>query len=915
MTNDITLRSSPIRPVHRDVFWSAAGRSLRRCLVLSLLATIVAASEDIPFLDATYRASPELALAPPLAGWWAESVRDASTWFDAACGASGGADAALIGLRSLHLVAIGSTGASGIHPLVAARWHGAPPAGAAGLLASWADHQYSQDANGATLTAGGTVAPASADDAPVGWRVHIDGRALVAEAKWRYPQPPEGIPVERFAAWQQAVSAWRISAGVDPASDGARGWIDTGLPAAWFAPIDQKVLARTPPDAVAVAAVAIDARRLLADAGPIIGEALPLVIGKSHLPIAPEAAAEAMTGTWYIAATADHGFLVRAPRSEPLDALVAFALASEGVAFADSDQPQVLDELWFARGAQEWILADSAKRIVDWRASPGKPSVAAAPGTSVWAWCTPAFASEVARQTIEAPVAVQFGLRIALGGPSVIGFELGIGPSRQSKATALDEVLGQLKNGGDHALTARTGQPTLVLDLSGPVLPWAMTGLTLRWFADYAQDQTGRAHLRRQIQEFQTAGVGALPSDLVAMIPPIPAPVSARARALRERLSQIQDLKDFTNPALWTRRMKSGPAVQATAAETADATLAEALLVESTVADDAGCPSIGDLAILDAAAANQLGPMMKPDGGSLARRLLRAGTTLIALEDARGLVLVDRAHRLVREPRLLVESLSQWGIAFSRDQAWLVAILSDLAPADTSERWLSEPARLSDAFVPGERMVMIGWAAASWLGLPAAPVDATDPRSLLQPGLFTPHLMWARSAEDLGIMMRFFRQRELGNSGEAAELADLDSPCAGMLMPAIGILKQGREKAQARHALLRLAARLGRAPEFAEDAKAAEAMAGPLTVPFYGTDQPLRYERTGRRAFRLWMEPAGDPPKGLSAAAWKKLEPTPPAPDKHPWLIVEGKTISVQIDLEPAAAQDASSAPRPRRRP
>ncbi|MCK6488464.1 MAG: hypothetical protein L6R48_09080 [Planctomycetes bacterium] len=857
-----------------------------RPLLPSLLAFCsLQAAEALPVIELEGRDLP----APPAAlrGVWDQALAASGEW-----AREHGATAlipatAATATRAFHLVgwALPRPAPLPPAPLASGWWEGDPAQAAAlaALASDWPGARAS--AAGARATLDHPAAPAPAADAPApGLRLVLHGAGLAAALAPMLEKPAS----TSLAPLLARLPGWTLAAGVAP--DGL-GWIDTGLPAGGLTAIDPALVARLPAQALAVAALGLDGSALHAALLPLLPAVL---LGK--LPTADQLP----TGTVVAAWLGGERVLLSAPRTPAVDLLMA-ALASKnhGTLPAQAGQVQRLgkqgDEIWCAWDEGRWTVASDEAALRGFLAAP-----AAAPrwwglpptGALGWARCQLLGRERVGDLGAGLQPTLLLPLQPPLGGISGNGQRLAkdLGVTLVEPPSPWPALAAAIS---DHphglVLEARNGQLTARLD--GPLLPWALPALALRWFADHAGDQEGTLRLRAHLAAQRAAGLGATPADLVAGLPPVadPAAVVAACEAVSKAAGEqmVAPVRDHALPL---------------ATATADQLQrARALALVSEPLTAVGPGGI-DAAVLRQTPADQLGPALKLPQLDATRALARAGNLLVVHGEAAGLALVDRAHRLSARPVTLIGGLVAISVAGIRDQAWLAACIQGLGdPAP----WLAEvPGDPLAAAWRGERLLYQGYVAECWL----QPRQVRDlgfhqPWTFLGPHPLQPSWDRAYAAEDLVQASALMLACERGEPPPGGWRPPR-SLLADLLLPAITLVRANGRNAAMNHHLLRLAgatARLMRGPGLPADAAMlATALGRPLSVPWNGTPLPCTYRRLGKRGFVLAVDSSGPCPPQMPPEQWQRWGRQPaPEPD-HRLVVPSNARPLVQVNQDNA---------------
>jgi len=863
-----------------------------RCLVLILFAAAVAA-ESFPVLTVTYGGAGPAPTAP-VAQWWGEAVDDAAAWLGQGAEPAISGQATVAGCRGLRLVGIGVVGGqSGPTPWAAGWWQDAPAVLTGALrvaAADWPGYEV-READGRLHLAAPGIVTVGDEAAPAGWRVTLHGGAL------RHALAAV-VPAEDLQPWQGLLGAATradVVAGVEP--DG-RAWITSGLPARWFAPADAGLAARLPANALAMATVGIDGAALAADFLAIEGP-LPEDIDDLLQAAGTDLAgfAHALTGTWAFALTGPQQGIACLPRSAPLDRLIA--KATKGAIIADS-VPVALDDLVIARTERCWLVADRAQRISDFIAAAAQPAPVVAE-TVGWARVHEGTALALAQMPVE--LLAQWPLpRRLLGWPEAtenLARQLGVAVPPRSWTTAL----GALAGTGEHRIDLRPDHGRLRADLHGPLLPWLVPGAALRWFADHAQDLRGRARLRRQIEAWRAADIGALPEDLATLVPEVPVEDIARETALCFALAVGPMPPSGEDP--WQHaRNEYLPIARPSPTPWLDHL--DTLLAASAPLASPGRPTASAVSLRLAESAGAIGPGMTNPHVQAASRLARAGRILAALADPGGVELADRALALVSEPLSMTADQVRQNVRGQRDDAWLAsAITGSIAPARVAA-WAAEPPPVADPRCwQGERLLR-GWGAAAWLDLPTAPPTQPLWRLLAAPAIWQPHVVRAHAAADHAALAELILHWER-SEGLPLGWVPPQSPLALEAIQTLLPMRASTQRAVVRHVLVRLAWRLhqlAQAGTLPADAAAATAAAGPLTVPWGTVLLPLAYTRHGS-GFRLAVDTSGERPAQVDEADWRRMRALKAPPATQRLLLgPNAVVISPRREAAPAVGEE-----------
>jgi len=876
-----------------------------RTLLLSLLAASLTAAEAIPAIELTWDGKTRPALDEPLAGWWDQALGEAAGWWSAQGGTTVDPRAAVADCRGLHLIGVGVPGAQGnLAPWAAGWWQGASTPLADGLrqvAARWPGYTVAAVEGRLSLEAPGVVASPAAT-IPAGLRVVIHGDTVAASLAIFADEQNVMDQDALRALVRDRLRGWRLTAVVE--SDG-RGWIDTGLPARWLAAPEADMAARLPRAAIARAVIAFDGVAIGADLAAVLDPvpsklAGALAMAQTDL----RAIGAALSGTWAIAVTGTGQGIACIPRSATLDRMAQLWMTSEGGTLpAEGATIEVDDGLYLACAPRWWLLADQPARIAAFLAEPTE--VAPDHGALAWADATAAPAAELLAQ-LPGEVLAQWPLPRALIGPGdkaqMIAKDFGwrVEPGRwRDNVTAL-------ANAGHHQLGLANFEGRIRVEVTGPVLPWVMPGLAVRWFADHAQDLCGRTALRQHIAARQAAGQGALPEDLVALVPEL---TSERIAAAKEFYRSLPPAPPTPPGDSFSKQAKT--AYVPLPAPHEAWFIAAKTLAGASAALDGEFPAGSTVAVRAAAAEGSLGPEMKLDHIGVARRLAQAGRDLALFGDGEGALLADRALHLGRDPLLMIDHLVSISLRTMRDDAWLISGLTGAHALARLDAWASEPPPAATGrFWQGERLVM-GIAAAHWLQLPsAAATPLTGEWLMITPAVWQPHIIRALTARDVVAIDQLLfhwqdRRQPLPPGWQAP-----GSVLAAMSLPSFGIIAATDRRAAARHVLVRLAwrlHRLGQGGALPADAAAAATAAGPLSVPYADALLPLVYTKRGA-GFMLGLDLSGERPTAVDSNTWNRWTRNEPIPaDVH--LSLPGQRLEIVIDPRlPAASEGGDPA-------
>ncbi|MBA3937703.1 MAG: hypothetical protein H0X38_09590, partial [Planctomycetes bacterium] len=661
----------------------------RRAALILLLCTTaqLRTAEPVPFAELTYGAADGLLPPAPLADWWRESVIEAAGWWGEANGVTLDGAAALAQLRGLRLVASGLPAADGqLTPAIAGWLREAAPLLAPTLLpvaSRWPGFTV-QERAGATWISGAQALVPQEAEGPPGLRLALHGPGLAEELRRRLAgHPPEGLSAQELALRLALVERWNPSAALVPGTGAVRGWLEPGLPAAWFTPLDAAVVARLPADTLAWFAVGIAGGRLSGDVKAALtahglGTAWPATL----VPLAdPGKLATALDGTWLVAMSKTEAW-ARVPRSPALDALVTAFAQAQGLTVPTDRRPVVVDtDLSWACTPGEWILATSPARITTWFDASPRLATQVPADALLAGQADQGLTSLGIAQLKELPWMEPLPSRVFP--PSQLAWELGW--SGQN-ANPLRTMFQDLDRAGDHRLCGRAEADRLRITLEGPLLPWVVPGIGIRWFADFAEDEVGKVRLRAELAHLRATGQAAFPGDLIAMLPTA---APERIAAWRAQLAAASGAR-AVRPVPLMKHLRELPLPWPVSDAERAQIDADRRLVGATAEFDApDLPGGGDLDML----ADPAG--LHPDVAQVsrtiaaARALSNAGLGLACHGENAGLVLVERASRLLGQPQDLPMALALLSIAAQRDTAWLVTVVTGTPDQPTLARWLA----------------------------------------------------------------------------------------------------------------------------------------------------------------------------------------------------------------------------------
>jgi len=875
-----------------------------RVLLLALVALPLgaAADEALPFAELSYRHDANLVLPEPIASWWQESASEAMAWWSEATGVSVAAGQAIANLHSLRLVAGGIPAPDGLlSPTVAGWLRETVPVLTPSVLAAgaaWPGFITAVGQGGASLRSAHGIVPADADP-PAGLRVMLHGPGLYEELRRRTTKHERGAGPSADDLEEVIVRLarqWEPSASVATGADGAIGTFASGLPARWFRPVDAAVVSRLPADTVAWLALAIDGRALGEDLQAALAEqGLATVWPFALIPfLTPQTVAQACDGTWVVAG-GPSGLLIRAPRSTALDALLGGMAVLSRLKLPTDQTPVALgDGLLGACSARDWIVAETAPGIAAWFND--------TPHLPVQLQADALLAGWLDRRQTSAAVDQLAGIlpeEEALPSRTWQGTEHG-------EESAWGRMTKQLDGPGSHCLTGTGGDGTLTLALAGPVLPWLLPGMAIRWFADIAQDEEGKRRLRAEVDRLHRDKLAVFPAEGLAGIPAID---PARLAAWKGLIASIHDITEPASKLQSTESRRLGDEVLPWTIAEKDAAILEyarQAVAATLPLDDPAFPRGGDPLVLTADATDWRDQSRFFEVNAIARGLAFLGLHLVAHGDAHGALLADRAMALLGAPQNL-NGLWQ-RIDYARDRDWFIA--GSLADHDRRAyaRWLDEPPPTIS--VPsawhGERVYFVGRIAEVLLGTgspaTAALVDERPwlPLTWLRFGLGQPHTWRAWTAPEMASIMDVMARIEQGDLATIGKDAfRLHSPLLGGFTVSLDMILDTGRLAQCRHRLIRLAARLrdlAAAGKLPPTQAAANAAVGRLELTMGGTSLPLTYQRLADNAFRLFIADQVPPPPGYYAAdRWKGLVAAiDVSAGRH--LVLPGKVLEVVVD-------------------
>jgi hypothetical protein len=169
----------------------------------------------------------------------------------------------------------------------------------------------------------------------------------------------------------------------------------------------------------------------------------------------------------------------------------------------------LVDGLLWARSPANWIIGTTPEAIARWfdrsaRLYSRSPASAVLIGYATGA-VTSSFISPYLRREEPTPVSAWPSLDVMGREPEVV--------------TAWTDMAAALDQAGDHHVLGTDHDGTLRIELGGPVLPWLLPGLAVRWFADIAQDEEGKRALRDGAQRVRVSGRPATLAEFRQKLP------------------------------------------------------------------------------------------------------------------------------------------------------------------------------------------------------------------------------------------------------------------------------------------------------------------------------------------------------------------------------------------------------------
>jgi hypothetical protein len=884
-------------------------------LVLLLVGSPWAASaENIPFLELTYRAADGCRPPAPLDAWWTESCQEAIHWWNEATGSAIDSGNAMASLDSLHLLAGGVPAQDGFLTPTFAGWlRETSPILAPSVIAAaarWTGFMTESFAGGCRVRGAEGLLPEDMIPQP-GMYIVLHGKGVAEELRRkslhfgeggielpRHPAPPDAsrnpMPEDLQTFIAGIIPGWNASAGIEPHPGGTSGWLSTGCPSRWFRPVDGAMVGHLPADVQAWLAVGIDGRAC----GEDLQAALAAQGRTSVWPLAwfprldPALLGMMLDGTWLVAQTPT-GNLMRVPRSTALDALIAGLGVSLHQQYPVDERPvRLVDGLLWARSPADWIIGTTPEAIARWfdgsaRLQSRSPASAVLIGYATGA-VTSSFISPCLRR--EEPMPVRAWPSI-----DVMGREPEVATAWTVMAAALDQA-------GDHHVLGTDHDGTLRIELGGPVLPWLLPGLAIRWFADIAQDEEGKREILSGLQRVRASGRPATLAEYRQALPSCdPVRLAAWGKAIDELASQSCPEVEW----LQIRLRDALVPWPSTGADRAIIDQAHAIMESTALFDD---PSLPGGRIM-ASVATEIGfneAQRKWSRRLAAARLLAGyGLFLASHGDPGWALLSQRAIRLVGQPENWVDVDSLRAFVASRDSAWMAYLSSGQIDHPAIERWLSEgvPTLFSAS---AWRYTWIWTASATaepWLAQGADyPGRFTFPNThMLRMGLIADQVIRAYTATEIAHLLECDERLERQDLPSFARLNGFRSPWTRSFQPATYIeraLDHGRID-QAKHVLVRTAARLvllEQSRRLPDSQAAATAALGPLVCPMAGTQVPLTYQHLGEHSFRLFVSDQVPPPPDVEPETWKNMVVGMEVPGgRH--LVVAQNALEVVVDL------------------
>ncbi len=882
--------------------------ALARILLLALAAfPLPAADEALPFAELTYRRDDGLVLPQPIASWWRESLSEALPWWMAAAGVPIAADQFGSTLHCLRLVAGGIPAPDGLLTPTIAGWlsETSPQLAPSVLAASarWPGFTATVRPGSVALCSAHGIMPADGQPPP-GLLVVVHGPGFYEELTRRMPAHERGaVPdeqdLEQFLL--RLTRRWEPAAAVAGSADGVTGTIMSGLPARWFRPLDAAVLARLPADTSAWFALALDGRALGEDLQAALAEqGLTTVWPLALVPfLTPQTVAQACDGTWVVAG-GPSGLLIRAPRSPALDALLGGMALLFRLKLPSDQTPVALGDssLLAACSASDWIVAATAEGIAAWFNESPHLAVQLAPAALLAGWADRLRTSAAAEALAE-----------VLPGQEPLPTRSWWG-AHHGEESDWQRMARQLDGPGAHLLSGSGSGGTLTLALGGPVLPWLLPGMAIRWFADIAEDEDGTRRLRAEVLALHQAKQAVFPDEGLAAIPPIESAQLAAWKGLVESVLPIADDATHRNTFVGETKRLSDEVVPWATTDHDKQALAHAneLMALTRPLDDPAFPRGGDPLLL--AEAVQSGSS-RLDYYTLVRAaqvMATAGLHLAAHGDARGGILTDRALALVEHCPRLVGPWMIGRIAFARDRTWFIAGTLPGCDRGAHARWLAEAP--PSAYYPdswrGERIFAVGRVAERWLGGGSPtrfhPADEFAGLERTRFGLCQSHFQRARTATALAAFMGTMFQIESGDlAAFTSEAFTTQSPLLFGYGYAPEMFLNTGYLNQCRHCLIRFAARiqgLRATGDLPATQALAEAAVGHLALPYGDTLLPVTYQRLAGNAFRLFVADQVPPPPGSWPKEWKGSVAASEVPaGRH--LVMPNRVLEVVVDPRP----------------
>jgi hypothetical protein len=876
----------------------------------------ISAADSIPFLELTYRAADGCRPPAPIDAWWTESCQEAIDWWNATTGSTVDCGQALTSLDSLHLVAGGVPAADGFLTPTFAGWiRETSPFLSPGLIASLArwDGWMTEAIPGGCRIRSAQVRPPEDAVPPLGLRIVLHGSGLGEEMKTRplpigydfmglprrsRPPPdakgnPQSDDLELFLAG--IVSGWHASAGIEPHPGGATGWLAMGFPSRWFKPVDGAALARLPADAQAWLAVGIDGHACGVD----LQAALAAQGRTSVWPIAwfphldPALLGLMLDGTWIVVKTPT-GIAVRVPRSTALDAWIAGLGVSLHQTYPVDEHPVALVEgLLWARSSADWIIGTSPGVIAGcFTTGAGQP-----PRLTATALVAGYGGSEVTSSFISP------ALRRQEPGPNQAWPQLFDKGGNPVAATTWTAMAAALERAGDHHLLGTDNGGTLRIELDGPVLPWLLPGLAIRWFADIAQDEEGKRALLSGMKRLRTAGRPATLAEYRKAVPPSD---PLRLAALEGEIDVLLSLPYHPEMVDRARQRLSDEPLpwQSAGADRAAVDKAHGYIASTAFLDDPALQN-GRIMAMGSSEGGFAEALEKWQRKQEAARQLAGISLFLACHgDSEWTILSQRAIGLVSPPENWVDADSLRGLIADRDMARLATIVARRADRAEIDHWLAEgvPAlfcasawrntSISTSWVSIEPWLAQG---ADYPGRFTLP-DGPTPRM----GLLLDQATRANTASEFAFLLDCYERMARQELPLIAPLNASRSPWIRMFQPESNI-----ERAidhgyidQAKHVMVRTAARLvllDQAGHLPESQAMAVAALSPFVCPIGATHVPLTYQHLGEHAFRLIVSDQVPPPPGIDPGKWQDMVVKTDVPGgRH--LVVGKEYLEVVID-------------------